>query len=421
MNTFSRKEKEVIGILSFGTFLEYFDFYLYIHLTTVLNKVFFEQGDAKSNALLVSFAYMMSFIFRPVSAIILGYVGDKYGRTKVIRTMFLLMGFVCLSILLLPSYREIGVMASFGITFLRMIQGISTMGEIVGGEIYLSEYLKGKKAFIGVGTINLIAMVGCQAALLGVYLHLQGYFDWRYLFIVGLGICALGFPLRRNLTESIEFIKSDISRKVVSKDKLPKMYYLAICMVEGTATVVAYASLIGFNNILRQRYGYTELEITTQNMCVVWCNMLGFVVCLSLITFTRLSPYVVAMSRNILGIMFLLISPFLFYSLNAILVAQMMMAIFACLNIGYFNPIIYKNIPIENRFKTGAITFAIANALAVIYAGFAFVFAEPYLDDYIILVLVLPFLVGYAFALRYFANIDKANPNGILRNYNLDI
>ena len=58
MLTFSRKEREVVGILSIGTFLEYFDFYLYIHFASVLNGIFFAPTDQQSAFLLTSFAHI---------------------------------------------------------------------------------------------------------------------------------------------------------------------------------------------------------------------------------------------------------------------------------------------------------------------------------------------------------------------------
>lgn len=417
MAIFTNKEKEVVGILSFGTFLEYFDLYLYIHLAVTLNKVFFAEGDAQSSALLTSFAYMMSFIFRPLSAIILGYVGDKYGRVTVIKTTLFLMGIVCLGIFFLPSYQEIGIMASFGITFLRILQGFSTMGEIIGGEIYLSEFLKGKKTFLGIATINFTALIACQFALAGVYLSLKGYFDWRYLFLFGLVIFIIGFRIRQKLMESNEFLENKVARIPITKEKLSKKFCFLMFLMECMSTVAAYVSLIGFNNILRQEYGYTELDVTARNMSVTLFHMLAFVICFLMFIYTKFSPYIIALSRNILGILFILTTPFLLNDLNSIIFAQSALALLCCLDSCLINAIIYKNLPIGVRFKVGAITFAFAKALTVILVSFGLVLMKPYLGNYTILFFTLPFLIGYNIGLRYFAKIDKKNPNGLLQHY----
>ena len=418
MTRFTRKEKEVVSILSFGTFLEYFDLYLYIHLAVTLNKVFFAQGDAQSTALLTSFAYVMSFMFRPISAIILGYVGDKYGRVTVIKTTLVLMGIVCLGIFFLPSYQEIGIIASFGITFFRILQGFSTMGEIIGGEIYLCEYLKGKNIFLGIATINFMALIACQFALFGVYLSLKGWFDWRYLFLFGLVIFVVGFGIRRKLVESTEFLQNKVSREPIVKEKVSKKFWFLMFLIECMSTVAAYVSLIGFNNILRQEYNYSEVDVTVRNMYVTLFHMSAFIVCFVMFIYTKFSPYTIALYRNIVGIIFILTTPFLLSDLNSIIFAQSALAMLCCLDSCLVNGIIYRNLPIGVRFKVGAITFALAKALTVILVSFGLVLMQPYLGKYIILIFVLPFLIGYNIALRYFAKIDMKNPNGLLQHYN---
>ena len=37
----ARNQKEAIGLLSIGTFLEYFDLMLYVHMAVLLNELFF--------------------------------------------------------------------------------------------------------------------------------------------------------------------------------------------------------------------------------------------------------------------------------------------------------------------------------------------------------------------------------------------
>ena len=215
MAIFTRKEKEVVSILSIGTFLEYFDFYLYLHFATVLNKLFFAATDEFSTYLLTSFAYCSSYVFRPIGALIFGYIGDTYGRKYVIRITLFMMGLSCFGIFMLPTYDDIGVWASVMITLFRAMQGVSTMGEVVGGEIYLSEYLKGRSVFVGLTVILLMCNLGCMAALFGIKLALADYFNFRYLFLFGVCIFGLGYFARRNLSETPEFIRSILARPTV--------------------------------------------------------------------------------------------------------------------------------------------------------------------------------------------------------------
>lgn len=68
---FNREQKRAIGLLSIGTFLEYFDLILYVHMAVLLNDLFFPQYDPFVNSLLNAFAFCSTFIFRPVGAIYL--------------------------------------------------------------------------------------------------------------------------------------------------------------------------------------------------------------------------------------------------------------------------------------------------------------------------------------------------------------
>jgi hypothetical protein len=133
--------------------------------------------------------------------------------------------------------------------------------------------------------------------------------------------------------------------------------------------------------------------------------------------YTKFSPYTIALSRNILGILFILTTPFLLSDLTSIIFAQSTLALLCCLDSCLVNAIIYKNLPVGVRFKVGAITFAFAKAGTVILVSFGLVLMQPYLGDYTILFFTLPFLIGYNIALRYFAKIDRKNPNGLLQHY----
>ena len=85
------RQKEAIGLLSIGTFLEYFDLLLYVHMSVLLNELFFPKTDPHTAALLAAFAFCSSYVLRPFGALIFGYLGDHIGRksTVIITTMMM--------------------------------------------------------------------------------------------------------------------------------------------------------------------------------------------------------------------------------------------------------------------------------------------------------------------------------------------
>ena len=86
-----REQREAIGLLQVGTFLEYFDLMLYVHMAVLLNELFFPKTDPHTAALISAFAFCSTYVFRPFGALIFGWIGDNIGRrpTVIITTMMM--------------------------------------------------------------------------------------------------------------------------------------------------------------------------------------------------------------------------------------------------------------------------------------------------------------------------------------------
>jgi MFS family permease len=85
----TKEQKEAVGLLSVGTFLEYFDLMLYVHLAVLLNELFFPKYEAFAASMLTAFAFCSTFVFRPIGALIFGYIGDRGQRSE--KLLILLM------------------------------------------------------------------------------------------------------------------------------------------------------------------------------------------------------------------------------------------------------------------------------------------------------------------------------------------
>lgn len=138
----TREQAEAVGLLSIGTFLEYFDLMLYIHMAVLLNELFFPKSDPHTASILSAFAFCATFVFRPVGAVLFGWIGDKVGRKATVVITTFMMAFCCLVMFSLPTYAQIGITASALITICRIVQGMSSLGEVVGAELYLTEVTK---------------------------------------------------------------------------------------------------------------------------------------------------------------------------------------------------------------------------------------------------------------------------------------
>ena len=141
-HSLTREQKEAVGLLSIGTFLEYFDLMLYVHMAILLNELFFPKYDPFTNSLLVAFAFCSTYLLRPFGALIFGYLGDHIGRKSIVVITTLLMAFSCFIMAILPTYAQIGITASWLVTGCRIFQGMSSMGEFIGAQLYLTEITK---------------------------------------------------------------------------------------------------------------------------------------------------------------------------------------------------------------------------------------------------------------------------------------
>jgi MHS family proline/betaine transporter-like MFS transporter len=110
-NRLSKEQTHGIALLSVGTFLEYFDFMLHVHLAVVLNDLFFPKGDPKWDACIPALTFSSNFIFRPFGGLLFGYIGDLVGRKVTIILTTVLIAICCITVASLPTYAQIGILA----------------------------------------------------------------------------------------------------------------------------------------------------------------------------------------------------------------------------------------------------------------------------------------------------------------------
>ncbi len=214
----TREQKEAVGLLSIGTFLEYFDLMLYVHMAAFLNELFFEPVDSHFTSLMMSFAFCTTFVFRPVGALIFGWLGDNIGRKSTVIITTFMMAVSCFVMANLPTYAQIGVAATWIITICRIVQGMTSMGEIVGAGLYLTETTKPPIQYVSVTLVGLSATLGSMGAL-GIASLVTSYgFNWRLAFWIGAIVALIGFAAKTTLRETPEFANA----KLILKKKYEK-------------------------------------------------------------------------------------------------------------------------------------------------------------------------------------------------------
>ena len=280
----TREQKEAIGLLSIGTFLEYFDLMLYVHMAVVLNELFFPKADPKVAFIYSASAFCSTYLLRPFGALIFGWIGDTIGRKSTVIITTFLMSLSCLIMSVLPPYEEIGIKAVWLVTACRVIQGMASMGEAVGAELYLAETIQLPVRYMAVSIIVVFGTLGATAAL-GVGALVTSYgLNWRVAFLFGAIVAFIGSIARTNLRETPEFAdakrrikktfdKAKIDIKILKscpilQQKVSAKTTIAYFLIECTGPLWFCITYMYCGNILKDTFNFTASQVMQQNFWV---------------------------------------------------------------------------------------------------------------------------------------------------------
>jgi MFS family permease len=202
----------VIGASSLGTIFEWYDFYLYGLLATIISAQFFSGVNETTGFILALAAFAAGFAVRPFGAILFGRIGDLVGRKNTFLVTMGIMGLSTFLVGLLPSYASIGVAAPVLLVALRLLQGLALGGEYGGAATYVAEHSPERQRGLYTSFIQTTATLGLFAALLVVIgirtaLGEEAFaaWGWRIPFLISILLLALSLWIRLQLEESPVF------------------------------------------------------------------------------------------------------------------------------------------------------------------------------------------------------------------------
>jgi MHS family proline/betaine transporter-like MFS transporter len=202
--------RRAIGASAMGNATEWFDYGVYAYATVYIQHVFFPHNAASALYTLLVFA--VSFLVRPLGGLVLGPLGDRIGRSRVLAATIIMMAGATFLVGVLPSYATIGVWAPVLLVVLRMIQGFSTGGEYGGAATFMAEHAPDRKrgffgSFLEFGTLagfTLGALIVLVTELV-VGKAAMGEWGWRIPFLVGGPLGLVGLYLRTRVRETPVF------------------------------------------------------------------------------------------------------------------------------------------------------------------------------------------------------------------------
>jgi hypothetical protein len=203
----------VIGASSLGTVFEWYDFYLYGLLASVITAQFFSGVNEVTGFIFALAAFAAGFAVRPFGALVFGRLGDLVGRKHTFLITMSIMGGATFLVGLLPSYASVGVAAPIALVALRLLQGLALGGEYGGAATYVAEHAPQGKRGLYTSWIQTTATLGLFAALLVVIGTRTAMgedafktWGWRIPFLVSLLLLIVSLWIRMQLDESPVFL-----------------------------------------------------------------------------------------------------------------------------------------------------------------------------------------------------------------------
>jgi MHS family proline/betaine transporter-like MFS transporter len=427
-SSLSYEQKEALGLLQIGTFLEYFDLMLYIHMAVLLNELFFPATDSHTAALLTALAFCSTYVMRPIGALIFGWLGDNIGRRSTIIITTVMMSVSCVLMANLPTYSQIGITATWLVTICRVAQGMSSMGEFVGAQIYVTESISRPFSYPAVAFVSLASMLGGIVALGVAALVTNFYMNWRLAFWIGAVIALVGAVARTRLRETPEFLemkRQKMKERVAElssdedytdpgstaampwkepiKVKTLVYYFLVYC----GWPLSFYLAYMYFNPMLKQDFGYTSSQIIMHNFYLSIVPLVSGIFW-ALLSY-RFHPIRIMKVKWVFIFSLMLAMPFLILTLNSPVHLFLLQASILILHLGSMpgEAVFYIHLPIYRRFTFGSFLYALSRALMYIITAFGLVFLGDYFGPFGLWFITLPITVAFLYGLLYFEGLER--------------
>jgi MFS family permease len=245
--------RTIVAASSAGTAFEWYDFFIFGTLASLISKNFFTGVPEAAGFILALGAFGAGFAFRPLGSLVFGWLGDRLGRKGAFIITVTLMGAATIGIGLLPTYKQAGITAPVLLIALRILQGFALGGEYGGAAVYVAEHAPDHRRGYFTGWIQISASLGLIGALLVILLTrtLTGEsafadWGWRIPFLTSAALLVVSLYMRARLAESPAFkaMQAEGSHSTAPMaESFFKWKYLKIVLVVLFGVTVAQGAL----------------------------------------------------------------------------------------------------------------------------------------------------------------------------------
>ncbi len=201
--------KRVIFGSATGTMIEWYDFYIFGSLTTVLSIKFYPPGNDTFALIAYLATFAVGFLVRPFGALFFGRIGDLVGRRIAFIITLTIMGAATASIGLLPTFKTAGWISPILLILIRVLQGLALGGEYGGAAVFVAEHVPDNKRGFYTSFIQITATLGLFVSLAVIVATQQSMspatfqqWGWRLPFLLSLILVCISLYIRIRMKES---------------------------------------------------------------------------------------------------------------------------------------------------------------------------------------------------------------------------
>lgn len=363
-----------------GNFIEWFDYGSYSYFAVILSQIFFPAGDRSVQLLQTYAVFALSFLLRPIGAVVWGHLGDRLGRRWALSASILIMTAATFAIGLLPLYAAIGAFAPVLLLIMRAIQGFSASGEYAGASTFLAEYAPAHQRGIYVSLVPASTAGGLLAGALSAFtlssvfatptLHSWG---WRLPFLIALPLGLIAWYIRIHLEDSPAYQQMHDRLEETKGGQAPqpiltlfRRYKKKLLIAFGVSCLNA----VGFYIVLTYLPTYLEEEVemsASTSTGITSITLVGYVALIFAMghlsdRFGRKRMLVTAC----FAFMVLAVPCFMLLgtgSVAVILAVEIVMCVALTINDGTLASFLTETFPTEVRYSGFALSFNLANAI----------------------------------------------------------
>ncbi len=201
--------RKVITASAVGTMIEWYDFYIFGSLATIIAPLFYPSGNDTWALIAYLSTFAVGFVVRPFGALVFGRIGDLVGRKYAFLVTLVIMGVATAAVGLLPTYATIGMAAPIALLVIRVLQGLALGGEYGGAAVYVAEHVPDHRRGFYTSFIQITATLGLFVSLV-VILVVQNAlgteafraWGWRVPFLISIVLVVISLYIRLKMEES---------------------------------------------------------------------------------------------------------------------------------------------------------------------------------------------------------------------------